>query len=86
MAVLYLKSRDRPAYMAALQAHLIDAVTVDEQDLDVLAAARAAAIKELVLTGESLTVERIRIEQARIAAELTEDGWVPMALQLDAED
>ncbi len=47
--------------------------------------ARAGAVKAAVLADERLTAERVIIDTSRTTVMVTENGWIPMKLELDAQ-
>ncbi len=79
------KTLDEPAYIAALESRLVAAESVSEQDLDELARLRAEAIKSAVLGDARLSAERVVIDPLRASVTITDNGWIPMRLELTAQ-
>jgi hypothetical protein len=46
--------------------------------------ARVSAIKDALLVDENLTADRVMIDTARVTVAITDTGWTPMKLELDA--
>jgi len=72
------------AYLAALKARLIEAEPVGNRDLDDLAVARVGAIQAAMLSHGCVTADRLLTDEARETVKVTENGWVPLKLELDA--
>lgn len=72
---------DEPAYVAALEARLIEAESITTADLDDLATARAQAVSLALGTGVELEAERVTLV-APATTEANESGWIPMALDV----
>jgi len=46
--------------------------------------ARVSALKDALLVDENLTADRAMIDTARVTVAITDTGWIPMKLELDA--
>ena len=57
---------------------------IDALDLDALALERAQAIQAALLVDASLTADRMVTDTASTSATITDEGWIPMKLELDA--
>jgi hypothetical protein len=75
---------DEPLYTRVLEARLIAAEPIGDADLDELAMARVVAIRDSVLSDGRLTTERLVTDTTKITVTITENGWIPMKLNLDA--
>ena len=72
---------DEPAYVAALEARLIEAEAITSADLDDLATARAQAVSLALGTGVELDAARVTLAVPSIT-EANDSGWVPMTLDV----
>ena len=75
---------DEPLYTRTLESRLVAIEPVGDSDLDKLALARVVAIRDSVLGDGRLATERVVTDSAKITVTMTENGWVPMKLELDA--
>jgi hypothetical protein len=74
---------DEPAYVAALEARLIEAEEITNADLDDLATARAQAVSLALGTGVELDAARVTLAEPS-TTEANESGWVPMVLDVQS--
>lgn len=74
---------DQTAYIAELRDRLVAASGVSDAALEALAFGRATAVVSALTEAAEIDAARLRIEDPR-EADVTEDGWVQMTLEVDA--
>jgi hypothetical protein len=72
---------DETAYLAALAEQLVEAEPVSETDLQVLAEARARAIREALTGDGAVAPDRVALGE-HTSASLSDAGWVPLRLDI----
>ncbi|MFW2403425.1 MAG: DUF748 domain-containing protein, partial [Gammaproteobacteria bacterium] len=74
---------DEPAYVASLEARLIEAEEITNVDLDDLATTRAQAVSLALGAGVELDASRVTLAESS-TTEANESGWVPMTLDVQS--
>ena len=74
---------DTPAYEAALRKRLVAVEAINDEDLNLLAMARAENLKNALLQVDSSLDERVTTERGKTAT-LTKTGWVQLKLRVDS--
>ncbi len=75
---------DEPLYTRTLESRLVASEPVGDAELNELALARVVAIRDAILGDGRLTTERVITDSEKTTVTVTENGWIPMQLELDA--